>query len=149
MVRGLVAGTFNISGGSTDTLNIAIDSYTSVAVTLTAGAARTASQIAADINAAFAASGTYTGLQEYWTVASAVGNKVVVKSPYVADELFRRVSITGNGTTTVFGASTCLAMPVYSDMMHLALPVNFIIESQVVGSFGVMQPYCRMVNLAY
>jgi len=52
-VRGSVAGPFAISTGVNDLLQVKVDGYTSVAVTLTAGASRTAAQVATDINTAF------------------------------------------------------------------------------------------------
>lgn len=146
-VRGTVAGTFNIGAGSTDTLSIVIDSYTAVAVTLTAGATQTASDIVADINAAFAASATFTGKQEYWTVASVQGNKVVITSPYAGEEYWNRITITGNGTATVFGASQCVSVPGYSGPS--AYPMIFRPRGQMVGSWSFIKPYCVEVDLAY
>ena len=146
-VRGSVAGTFNISAGSTDTLSVTIDAYAAVTVTLTAGAARTAKQVADEINAAFAASATYTGKQEYWTVASVQGNRVVVASPYAGEEYWNRVVITGNGTATVFGASQCVSVPGYAGSP--VYPVTFRARGQIVGSWSLIRPYCTEVDLAY
>lgn len=148
-VRGLVAGTFNIVSSSADTLSIAMDSYSAVAVTLTAGAARTASQVAADINAAFAASATYTGKQEYWTVASVQGNKVVIESPYAGEEYWNRITITGNATATVFGYAQCIAVPSYAPTGNPWVSMNMLVRGQMVGTWRVAQPYCVEINAAY
>lgn len=56
---GTVAGTFNITAGSNDTLAITIDGGSVQNFTLTAGAARTAAQVAADINATLTSGTAY------------------------------------------------------------------------------------------
>ena len=148
-IRGLVAGTFNIASGSTDTLSITVDAYTAVTVTLTAGAAQTASQIVADINAAFAGSATFTGKQEYWNIASVQGNKVVLEAPYVGEEYWNKLTVSGNGTATVFGYAACLAVPSASDLRVSSFPMDFRIQGQMAGTFSVVQPYCIKADLAY
>lgn len=146
-VKGLVGGTFNIGAGTTDTLAITLDANSAVTVTLTAGGARTATQIVADINAAFAASATYTSKQEYWAPAHIENNKVVVESPYVSDDYSYKILITGNGAATVFGGSQCISAPTYGQGNQL--PLQMTVRGQMQGKFEITKPYCLEVNTAY
>lgn len=148
MLRGTVAGPFNIVAASTDTLSIAIDAYTAVVVALTAGAARTASQVADEINAAFAASAKFIAKEEYWTLARAMGGKVVIQSPYVGEEFYKRIVVTGNGAQTVFGGSQCIAPPIYSGSQPF-YPLELRVRSAIIGTYVIDKPYCVEVSVAY
>lgn len=74
-VTGSGAGPFAVVGGTNDAITIRLDKRTAVAVTLTAGGARTAAQVAADINTAVSA--VFTGVEP----ASVVGSSVKLTSP--------------------------------------------------------------------
>jgi len=56
---GRINGPFNIVGGTNDALRLNLDGIGSIDITLTAGGARTAAQVAADINGALAADTRY------------------------------------------------------------------------------------------
>jgi hypothetical protein len=110
-------GTFNIVLGVNDKLRFSLNGIAVVTLTLTAGAARTATQIAGEINTFLAAQAAYGPL--YAAVASVSGAKVVLTLPKPfndlplaqgATSLIELFATPANVVTTIFGIATA-ALP--------------------------------------
>lgn len=145
-IIGSAAGTFNISAGVNDTLTVTIDSLAFTA-TLTAGAARTASQVVADINAAIAADADFTSKQEYWNIASAVGNNVVLTAPNVSKEYWSKITVSGNAASTVLGASVVSALPNYAGATDaFAVPPQLTLSQEMTGTINVSGFFVRELD---
>lgn len=145
-IIGSAAGTFNITAATNDTLTVTIDSL-SFTATLTAGAARTASQVAADINAAIAADADFLSKQEYWNIASAVGNNVVLTAPNVAKEFWSKITVSGNAAATVLGASVVTALPNYAGATDaFAVPPQLTLSQEMTGTVNVSGFFVRELD---
>lgn len=78
-----VAGTYNISSGTTDSLVLSLNGLAAITITLTNGAAVTAATLAVDINTALNGSTTYG--PEYAYVASDSSGTLVLTAPLPFD----------------------------------------------------------------
>src|SRR6185369_899181 len=87
---GSIAGPYAVAAGTTDVLRVKVDAGAFVAITLTAGAARTAAQVASDINN----SGLLVG-----ATASVCGGKLLLTSNTTGAASAITIDTVANGST--------------------------------------------------
>lgn len=109
-----LAGPFVLSAGNTITINIFNKGALSPVVAGATPGATTADEVAAAINAAVLASGSYPA--EYRNCARVVGGKVVIEAPYASyytdgAAAAHMITITGGVTSTVFGGVVSAICP--------------------------------------
>lgn len=130
-----------LSVGSIDNLNCAAGAASASAVT--------AKEVAAAINAAIAASGTYPA--EYHNCARAEAGRVVLTAPYIGTDQAAALSVlaatSNSGTATIFGNATCegrgqlMAPGTFEQFVFLVA-----LRSALQGSFKISRPTCREVE---
>lgn len=132
--------TYNLS--TNKNIRLQIDGKTMTAdIDCSAGAssaaATTAKEVAAAINAGMVANAATYGA-EYHTIASAINGKVVLKSPYISDDVTGTIYV-ADGTsvsarTTIFG-DECYGVASLADYTNFGgIPVTLGVEQNFVGT---------------
>jgi hypothetical protein len=150
IIYGKNSGPFTITAGVNDALSIYLDGVATVNFTLTAGS-QTATQVATSINTAVSANASFSNLQAHWNIARAVRGRVVIEAPDMySDPSYQTISVFGNATNTVFGATSCAAVHDAGGRIGgLDQWAYFNVESAMVGQFTVRFPFCRRVDNFY
>jgi len=142
------AGPFDLSVNKNIKLNI--NFVGQISIDCSAGAASASavktSEVAAAINAAIIASGTYT--PEYFTCAKAVGTKVVIENPYAGAYANYTVDIAAGASadalTTVFGG-VGVGMTEWSPSLGESMPWYVMLQSSMTGSATISNPYIQEI----
>jgi hypothetical protein len=151
-IIGNVAEPFNLSTNKQISLNIdnvGVISNIDCSSGAVSNTAVTAAEVAAAINAAIKASGTYPA--EFWNAASAVAGKVVITSPYrrTVDTVFavQVTAGTADAQTAIFGSNNNKA---YSPNIKRASAVDFPYQLTVAvaaqGTIKLSNVYIKEVK---
>ncbi len=137
---GSINGPFLITGATNDVFSVKIDGGATQSVTLTAGAARTAAQIVADINA------TNGGAGLFGATASVVGGKVTVTSNAIGTGSSVQFVASANTVNATVGFVTTLQSGTAATNNVLSVKVDGGTSQQVTLTAGAARTAAQIVT---